>query len=676
MKHRTIIIILTLLLIGKSYAQGTCGMYLNSSSINATSSVNSTMNLIPHTGTFRMLIVYCKFIDDTFDLAPNTNLWPSSQNTLPSWTSQTISSTVMSNYFNPSISGYFKTMSHNTFDVIGDVCPILYIPQHESSYYSRDSSRNISYLTEEIINGISPYVNFSDYDNNHDGIADMIAICFRIAPTGQIDYDAYQGIASLTGEYNTFPGGRSEIIKDGVKIKAGDFGSGTFQHNIYDAHEQLPIICHEIGHYLFGDNLGGDIHLSHTRHHGLMDTDGGGGVMNAYERELLGWVTPTLITSNQINYVITDALTTNFACKIPTSNTGYYYIENHEGINYYENSWKFYNQGPLMLPGRGILISQSYGYGNTLDIQVADGKWYWKDMGGGEYVFPFVREYPSPLNGESELDLVRVNTTSGVKSHPDWLGCQNNYFNMNYNQVFSPASNPRASYANFTMELTSGNMGGDISVNFYFTNPYAGAPSKPQNLKLGGNTSNNHMRLSWESALSSEGVVSYEISRKVVNLTGNVWYVIGITGNNYFIDDEYYYAPGGGDFTPIYKIKAKDNQNLYSVFSDEVTERAEPLGKTLDNTSISKVESWGLKQNYPNPFNPVTQINYTIKSPSTVSLQIYDVLGCKVGDIVNEVKAAGEYTVGFDGSKLPSGIYIYKFQCGSYIETKKMTLLK
>jgi len=83
-----------------------------------------------------------------------------------------------------------------------------------------------------------------------------------------------------------------------------------------------------------------------------------------------------------------------------------------------------------------------------------------------------------------------------------------------------------------------------------------------------------------------------------------------------------------------------------------------------------------LNQNYPNPFNPSTTINFSIQSSDFVSLKIYDVLGNEVASLVNEEKPAGTYEVNFNASLLSSGIYFYKLQAGSFISTKKLTLIK
>ena len=83
-----------------------------------------------------------------------------------------------------------------------------------------------------------------------------------------------------------------------------------------------------------------------------------------------------------------------------------------------------------------------------------------------------------------------------------------------------------------------------------------------------------------------------------------------------------------------------------------------------------------LSQNYPNPFNPTTLITYAIPQTGFVTLKIFDVLGNEVTTLVNEVKSEGVYSVTFNASTLPSGIYFYKIQSGNFIDVKKMNLIK
>ena len=83
-----------------------------------------------------------------------------------------------------------------------------------------------------------------------------------------------------------------------------------------------------------------------------------------------------------------------------------------------------------------------------------------------------------------------------------------------------------------------------------------------------------------------------------------------------------------------------------------------------------------LEQNYPNPFNPTTVISYQLPVNSVVALKIYDVLGREVETLVAGMQSAGDHHVTFNGAALPSGVYFYRLQAGSFTGTKKLLLLK
>jgi hypothetical protein len=85
---------------------------------------------------------------------------------------------------------------------------------------------------------------------------------------------------------------------------------------------------------------------------------------------------------------------------------------------------------------------------------------------------------------------------------------------------------------------------------------------------------------------------------------------------------------------------------------------------------------FGLSQNYPNPFNPATTIEFSVPEAGFVSVRIYDLLGQQVQTLVNEQKAPGSYRVTFDATNLPSGTYFYTLHAGSFMQTKKMILMK
>lgn len=128
------------------------------------------------------------------------------------------------------------------------------------------------------------------------------------------------------------------------------------------------------------------------------------------------------------------------------------------------------------------------------------------------------------------------------------------------------------------------------------------------------------------------------------------------------------------------------NRNPFIDFPEWVT--AIWGNPTSINNKKEIVYNYSLNQNYPNPFNPSTTIEYTIpveiynsESLQKVTLIVYDVLGREVATLVNEYKQAGKYKTflnveSYRGMSLPSGVYLYRLQAGSFVQTKRMILLK
>lgn len=137
------------------------------------------------------------------------------------------------------------------------------------------------------------------------------------------------------------------------------------------------------------------------------------------------------------------------------------------------------------------------------------------------------------------------------------------------------------------------------------------------------------------------------------------------------------------------------NGDLFiSSFSDDNIVKVSNLPVGVEDENNFVADNFSLEQNYPNPFNPSTSIRFTIssviasgaKQSQLVTLKVYDILGNEVATLVNEEKPEGTYEVKFsakggsasggDAYSLSSGIYFYKLQAGSLVETKKMILLR
>jgi hypothetical protein len=96
-----------------------------------------------------------------------------------------------------------------------------------------------------------------------------------------------------------------------------------------------------------------------------------------------------------------------------------------------------------------------------------------------------------------------------------------------------------------------------------------------------------------------------------------------------------------------------------------------------EESEINEIPTdYNFSNNYPNPFNPSTKIRYSIPQISNVVIKFFDVLGNELETLVNEVKQTGTYEITWNAEGLPRGFYFYQLKAGSFIESKKMLLIR
>jgi hypothetical protein len=115
-------------------------------------------------------------------------------------------------------------------------------------------------------------------------------------------------------------------------------------------------------------------------------------------------------------------------------------------------------------------------------------------------------------------------------------------------------------------------------------------------------------------------------------------------------------------------------QTAVTLIADTIS--LEGANSVEDQIEQLKPSDFNMYQNYPNPFNPTTNIEYNLPTSTHVYLQVYDILGRKIATLVDEFQPAGKKSVEFNASRLPSGVYFYRLQAGSFTETKKLVLLR
>ncbi len=233
---------------------------------------------------------------------------------------------------------------------------------------------------------------------------------------------------------------------------------------------------------------------------------------------------------------------------------------------------------------------------------------------------------------------------------------------------------------------------GDANMPLHLTTNYDGRPSSQTSKGI-------HSR--YESTMISKYSTSLPIQQnEAVYLTNVQDYIFTMVYQNYHYVDSLYladsisYATAKSNNSDLYystlwsltknytgKLFSKASETIASVMYTAWVNAGSPaVSPTLAEELNLPVKSYSLAQNYPNPFNPETVIRYQLPLSGKVELKVYDLLGKEVAELVNEEKAAGRYEVIFSaksgGSNLASGVYLYRLSANSFIQTRKLLLMK
>lgn len=258
------------------------------------------------------------------------------------------------------------------------------------------------------------------------------------------------------------------------------------------------------------------------------------------------------------------------------------------------------------------------------------------------------------------------------------------------NSITGQALNHQSNGIDFTFESWSDNGGTSPYVTFYpsghevYTANFEGRPNNYyRNQRFNPKVVGQPIKVYWDQHPNTS-VTHYKVYRKpkfgsescvgTFSRTGDLNYVYCFTDPTYshtndnsttnllMYDVRAYYAPDGN-------YADYDFRTTYG--------EIEAIAANGDSEERKEVISYEYSvSNYPNPYNPSTTINYSIKDAGNVQIVVYDVLGRRVIELVNEVKESGSYKILFDGSKLSNGVYYYMMKSGGFVQTKKMILMK
>ena len=179
---------------------------------------------------------------------------------------------------------------------------------------------------------------------------------------------------------------------------------------------------------------------------------------------------------------------------------------------------------------------------------------------------------------------------------------------------------------------------------------------------------NGNIRISWNQNRTDQDVGGYSIYRSTTSgFILSLANAITVTRDSSYLD-----ITSAVGVQYFYRLTAVDIHGNESAPSLELSTM--PL--SVENLNELAPTEYTLDQNYPNPFNPVTQISFALPTAGFVTLRVFDAIGRNVETLVNEVRAAGRYTIPFSAGRLSSGLYVCEIRSEKFVQRIKMNLVK
>jgi hypothetical protein len=212
----------------------------------------------------------------------------------------------------------------------------------------------------------------------------------------------------------------------------------------------------------------------------------------------------------------------------------------------------------------------------------------------------------------------------------------------------------------------------------------------PRHYSIASNTGVNAILLVESTELAEGGEIAVQTAKGIMAGSGvirNGKALIAVWGDNSLTKD---LIEGPAEREPLSlklwsMAEQKEKALAITALTDGLT------GEALDNNLRYQTDAvwvanvspaaaipaaFSLEQNYPNPFNPSTLIKYGLPHDAHVELEVYNVLGQRVAVLLNEKQSAGYHEVFFHRTALPSGMYFYRLRAGSFVQTRKMLILR
>ena len=487
---------------------------------------------LPSIGEINVLFIFTQFPDDNYDTL--NSRWPKGSEPIDigKWVDEKWSE----NPTQGSMTHYFNEMSFDKLKFIGKA--VSAISPHSRKWYLQNRKTR-GFIHQEIIKEVNKKINFAQFDNwsllaphkninKPDGIVDMIFMVWRnIAddyPADSIkiiknllDFNNNEG--DLGGNQFTVDSGK-RIVKTWWGMQGNQPGGSGVTVREYLTASALRTCIHEFTHYLIGDNS----YHSGYGFWAMLDAFGKRTqVANSFERSILGWINIKSISNSTVktyrNIKLRDYVTTGDAIRITIDSlkSEYFYIENHQNLSYWEKNHIFGNVE------KGIyVIRQDNYYANSMQLISARGRYDWivnqliQSPWGNEKLPVFNQIKADRKNGYNDLEYIpwRWNNVRQTPAPIHFIEDKDNHlpvknvkyigdgrdaFRMEYNEVFSPWSNPNSQDKNRDSTGIGFKLNGDsdgvYSLDVYVHTAYQAPPSKPINVQT--QIQNDSVLISW-----------------------------------------------------------------------------------------------------------------------------------------------------------------------------------
>ncbi len=217
----------------------------------------------------------------------------------------------------------------------------------------------------------------------------------------------------------------------------------------------------------------------------------------------------------------------------------------------------------------------------------------------------------------------------------------------------------------FYGESSTGNVANIFIDDIIYTNTISANILPVELSSFSASIIGNAVKLNWKTATEVNNY-GFEVERCALSAERQAWEKLGFVNGNGNSNSPKSYSYEDKNVTAgkySYRLKQIDNDGQFE------------YSKAIE-VDLGAPKKFELSQNYPNPFNPITTIRFNLPEAGNVKLTLFNILGQEIKTLVNEFKESGVHTINFDASDLNSGMYIYKIEAGTFVQTRKMTLVK